>query len=243
MVYKPQTDSLSEEEYAILDQLNGLVATGEEMLESLQRASDRRIADSTRKFTSHYELATHIISHPRISTEKPISESGLGRVDLLFDFLAELGLGTPKYIDRYLEGLDGNLEVRPLAQQVIDALMAEDPSRYGVYQNVRKRRFALHDEPASFDALVGRFLTSWISLEQLERDLVPPVVTGRRISPTGRLLSTAGYIDEDTARRVDYLRRLRNELVHGVEQPSSAVLDEAADQIDAIVAAINSEFP
>jgi hypothetical protein len=243
LVYKPEGETLSVEEYAILNQLNGLVITGEAMLESLQRLGEQRVAERKRSFSNHYDLAAYLLSQPNIVSDSPsVSASGLGRVDLLFDFLAELNMITPEQLEPYLEALHGNLESRPLAQQVVDALTAEDPERYLVYQNVRLRRYASEQEPYLFNELVGRFLSSWINLEQLERELVPPAETPKRVLPTGRALEQAGYLDVDTRRELDFLRKMRNQLVHGIEVPSAAELDEAADQLDSIVANIRSRF-
>lgn len=240
LVYKPQDQSLSLEEHAILNQLNGLVTTGEGMLETLQRLGQQRITERERRFSNHYDLAAYLLSQPNIASDSPVSASGLGRVDLLFDFLAELEMVTPEQLEPYLEALHGNLESRPLAQQVVDALTAEDPERYLMYQNIRLRRYASEQELNHFNQLIGRFLSSWISLEQLERELVPPPPPPmqKRVAPTGRELERAGYLDEDMRRELDLLRRMRNQLVHGIETPSAAELDEAADQIDSIIADI-----
>jgi ppGpp synthetase/RelA/SpoT-type nucleotidyltranferase len=95
LVYKPLAGDLSEEEYAILDQLNGLVMAGEIALERLQKAGETRVASADTKIANHYDLAVHLLSRAAGLTEEPISESGLGRVDLLFDLIRELGIDTP----------------------------------------------------------------------------------------------------------------------------------------------------
>jgi len=60
LVYKPTSGKLSEDEYAILDELNGLVLAGEISLERLQRAAKLRIDKMVGKFNNHYELAAYI---------------------------------------------------------------------------------------------------------------------------------------------------------------------------------------
>lgn len=67
LVYKPQTGDLSEDEYAILDELNGLVLAGEIALERLQRAAKLRLTKADR-FNNHYELASFI--YERITRKK-----------------------------------------------------------------------------------------------------------------------------------------------------------------------------
>lgn len=60
LVYKPLSGKLSEDEYAILDELNGLVLAGEIALERLQRAAKNRLKLKDERFRNHYELANYI---------------------------------------------------------------------------------------------------------------------------------------------------------------------------------------
>jgi ppGpp synthetase/RelA/SpoT-type nucleotidyltranferase len=57
LVYKPTSGTLSDAEYAVLDQLNGLVLAGEIALEQLQNAAKQRLAGAGVTFNNHYELA------------------------------------------------------------------------------------------------------------------------------------------------------------------------------------------
>jgi ppGpp synthetase/RelA/SpoT-type nucleotidyltranferase len=56
LVYKPLQGSLSEDEYAILDELNGLVLAGEIALERLQRAGESRVSTSGREYRSNLDF-------------------------------------------------------------------------------------------------------------------------------------------------------------------------------------------
>ncbi len=62
LVYKPLSGKLSEDEYAILDELNGLVLAGEIALERLQRAGEQRVRTAKERFSNHYELADYIFT-------------------------------------------------------------------------------------------------------------------------------------------------------------------------------------
>jgi hypothetical protein len=129
LVYKPSDSELSEAEHLLLDQLNGLVLAGELGLEQLQKAGEARVAVGTRQFANHYELAAHLLSQASAVNEQPVTDSGIGRVDLLFRLLTRIELNTPDDLRPYLDLLHGDLEQRPLAEQIIDALIAEDESR------------------------------------------------------------------------------------------------------------------
>jgi ppGpp synthetase/RelA/SpoT-type nucleotidyltranferase len=60
LVYKPMSGTLSSTEYALLDQLNGLVMAGEIALERLQGAARLRLNEADAPFNNHYELAAYI---------------------------------------------------------------------------------------------------------------------------------------------------------------------------------------
>ncbi len=242
LVYKPYQGTLSEDEYAILDELNGMVMAGEIALERLQRAGDARVAARGRVFANHYELAAHLLSVLRGFAEPDVLKSGLGRVDLLFDLLARLKLGTPEAIDRYLEALHPDLERRPIADQIVDQVLSEDAGRYQTYEAIRAARpspdvAAAAIEPVQPDVheAMGEFLSAWIEFERLTRDMVPPEARQRGpIMPTLRVLSSLADLDDDTRFQFERLRRMRNQLVHGIEIPDPQDLREAARQLDAI---------
>lgn len=103
--YKPLGGELSENEYAVLDLLNGLVMSGEIALEQLQKAGEARVAANDRKIANHYELATLLLSAGEGLTSEPINEAGLGRVDQLFSFIHDLEIDTPGLLRPYLEAL------------------------------------------------------------------------------------------------------------------------------------------
>jgi len=142
LVYKPQQGTLSEDEYAILDEINGMVITGEIALEQLQRAGKKRVAERGRKISNHYDLADYLLDQagPLLKTADP--DALLGRVNILFRLIDALNLSTPEALAPYLSALSSDFERRPLADQVIDQLLGEDSERYKLYQKfgVRSRK-------------------------------------------------------------------------------------------------------
>jgi ppGpp synthetase/RelA/SpoT-type nucleotidyltranferase len=235
--YKPLKGTLSQEEYSILDLINGLVIAGEIGLERLQKAGEARVAVNDRIITSHYDLAVHLLNRAARITDKPISESGLGRVDLLFDFITRLELNTPERLEPYLDALDGNVERRPLAEQIIDSLLAEDQSRYDIYRSIRDdRRSGPYGTAAESGGVnnLGEFLERWITLEGLLRALNPLP----RTTPIWQQIRSLDVLSKETRAELDRLRRARNSLVHGIEIPSPAELAEDIQRLEAIIAEI-----
>lgn len=240
LVYKPLAGDLSEDEYAILDELNGLVLTGEIALERLQKSGEARVASSGRKIENHYDLASLLLKAAENITDKPISEAGLGRVDLLFDLIRALEIDTPEQLRPYIDALHGNIELRPLAEQVIDALLAEDSGRYAIYERLRAHRPWIQVRTESENeayARIGMFLSRWMELERLLRDVAPSKPGYRQgpVLPTARELSRLDLLPDDILYDFDQLRRMRNLLVHGVEIPPLADLDDATRRLDAIL--------
>jgi hypothetical protein len=109
------------------DELNGMVMAGEIALERLQRAGEVRVAARGRKFANHYELAVHLLRALSELADASTLQNGLGRADLLYDLLAHLELLTPEAVGRYLEPIHADLERRPIAEQIVDQILSEDP--------------------------------------------------------------------------------------------------------------------
>lgn len=238
LAYKPMAGELSHGERSMLDQLNGLVIAGEVALEMLQKASEERIAQVDTKFANHYDLAVHILRAAEKISDTHVSDSGLGRVDLLFDLIAELKKDTPGELRPYIEALHGNVEERPFSEQIIDALLAEDQDRYATYESIRRQRpwaTVQTERDAELHQRMGMFLARWVTLESELRDMFGRGIGNRQILPTTAKLANSGYFSDEFIRDFDYLRRMRNNLVHGVEFPPVGALKEAVERIDALI--------
>jgi len=244
LVYKPADGELSAEEYSLLDQLNGLVLAGEIALEQLQAAGETRVANGGRQFANHYELAAHLLNQVPTANEEPVTESGLGRVDLLFELLTRLRFDTPDDLRSYLALLHGDLERRPLSEQIVDALIAEDVSHYEMYLSVRAQVDLSRAKQISRDEVtyreMGRFLTRWVELERLLREQMPE---GLKQRPFGvpamtRVLASELSLDSEFLYELDQLRLIRNQLVHGFELPTSSHIANATHQMDALISEI-----
>ncbi|WP_239336769.1 RelA/SpoT domain-containing protein [Frankia sp. CiP3] len=239
LVYKPFEGELSDAEYAILDQLNGLVIAGEIALEQLQRAGETRVAESGRRFANHYELAAHLISQVDSLSDGPIGDTGLGRVDHLFALLVKLKIDTPELLAPYIRTLHGDVERRPLAEQIIDALLEEDTGRYQEYLNIQaEERAAYGSQPADDShALIGKFVTSWIELENLLRTLSQDTPLSRRTGVIG-LARRLPIFDDRILSDLERLARIRNYLVHGIEMLFPADLKAVTEDLRDLISDI-----
>jgi ppGpp synthetase/RelA/SpoT-type nucleotidyltranferase len=220
LVYKPLEGELSPSELALLDQLNGLVLAGEIALEQLQKAGDERVVAAASHFRDHYELGEFLRS--RIASGgRELSDTALGRVDILFDYLADRGESRAAEIDPYLELLEHDFEERPVAEQLADLMLSGDPDRYSAYRKARSK--SRHpsgrqdQEPSATAAAahqeVGQFIAAWAEIEALLNEVSPDAA--RRPFPTRlRKARARGLLDEQDYEQLSTLRELRNKIVH-----------------------------
>lgn len=246
LVYKPFEGKLSPEEYSFLDQLNGLVLAGEIGLEQLQRAGEARVAEADRRFSNHYELAAHLLSAASEIRSDEVTEQGVGRVDLLFALVSRLQLDTPRLLRPYLHELHGDLERRPLADQIIDAILTEDTSRYETFREIRDSievPAGRHGREHESYIQTGILLESWVKLERLMRELFPSDPGPRPPLRLARQLEEAGVIDAETLHEIVQLSRTRNAVVHGVGKIPVGHLRESARRVDSIIEELRKKLP
>ena len=80
-------------------------------------------------------------------------------------------------------------------------------------------------------------MTRWITFERFVNELtriLEPDVRGPRF-PTTRWLAQLEVLDRETLSEIDFIRRLRNYLVHGVERPDAPYVTEAADRLQVLL--------
>jgi hypothetical protein len=234
-VYKPLQGRLSDEEYDILDELNGLVIAGEIALKRLQSAGQVRIKQG-RAFGNHYELAAFLLANAT-TTSPATPDQSLGGVDVLFGLLSALNLAMPDQLRPYLAQLHSDLERRPISEQIIDQLLLEDDARYEVYQKVRAAagEEAGTQQPEDVHEALGFFMAQWIEFERQIRVRMRGVERGPPVPSPPHLLR-AGLIDQATAERLEPIRRLRNDVVHGIFAGEPNQLLEAGQRLADIIA-------
>lgn len=241
LIYKPLSGTLSESEFALLDQLNGLMLAGEVALEQLQRAGEVRVSAKDAKFDSHFELAEFLRTRLAGAGVK-LTDATLGRVDVFFDYLMRTEKATVDEVGRYLDSLTIDFEQRPVADQLADVMLAGNKAQYEAYLRTREqalnprqgrgsRLSAVSGLRGSHTLAIGEFVTAWVLLELMLRELLPegderPLAAGQLIETLNlQAVMTPAEYDE-----LQFLRRLRNQVVHGRESDMpSGNLREAAE--------------
>ena len=163
----------------------------------------------------------------------------------LFLFLKKIRLATPSQISPYIEHLHPEMEIRPVAQQIVDQLLTETSSFYAIYAESRleyqRRNLRTADRPDQKPAeLLGVFMSRWISFERLLRELAR-INDVDFVSPTTGWLRLLGVFEESDLTSIDSIRRLRNQVVHGREAPEPQYLRSAIDALDRIMASLAAD--
>lgn len=248
LVYKPLQGTLLEEEYAILDELNGLVLAGEIALERLQRAGELRASTHGREFANHYDLAASLLDLARANLSgADVNEAAMGRVDDLYELLKAVDLNTPDQLARYVKVLHSDFEKRPLSEQIIDQILAEDPARYTTYEQIRLSEgpvaaVASDASRSSQTQAIGEFIRLWIDYEKRLQLLAAAAGISALAMPTSRLLHHL-EIPKEVFASADRLRRFRNQLVHGVEVPDSETIRAASNELRMLLDALVPQMP
>lgn len=134
LVYKPLSGNLSRDEYEILDELNGMILSGEIALKRLQKAFNERVSKQSVPFSNHYELATFLYNRVQELFGKDEDEIIMGRADTLFNFLKLTGMDKPEYINKYIENMPHHSGYINIVQQMVEMILEDNPSLLDDYQ-------------------------------------------------------------------------------------------------------------
>lgn len=255
LAYKPQIGRLSEEEFNILDELNGLVLSGEIALERLQKAFKHRIATMEQQFNNHYELAALI--REKISSSL-LQDYFMGRVDILLKFLQKVGKDNPQKICPYLHALDNIRNAKDyttITDYFVDLILNRKPDYYQQYVEAKyesgsnnpylsiQKQVQLNKE----NKQLSQFIESWIALEKavkkLEQDVGSPTADKGGIKqrePLAAIVSKAINADKLLIEELKHLEELRNRIVYGTEIPDGTQLKNSIDAIAVVLGKLSS---
>jgi len=243
LVYKPLQGSLSEDEYAILDELNGLVLAGEIALERLQRAIAARVTREGTPFTSHYELASFLQRCAAPILKADVNDSALGRVDALYELLVRLELNTPEHVRPLVSAIHPDVEKRTISDQLVDQIMESDPKRYRVYAEIRRKYehepkvAGSNVEPLKHEeAVLGAFMRNWIELERhISLTLRAQGLEGPQFIANRSVLERFVGLEPEMRREIDRIRVIRNKAVHGRQELDVGELKDATRSLKRIL--------
>lgn len=256
LIYKPLRGELSDDEYAWLDQINGLAIAGDLALEQLQRTMNARIAEQGRPFRNHYDLASFI--HARAMRDGDASaEPKMGRADKLLAFLSKLDLDQPRRLEPYLDQLSP-ADPRPLVEQVVEKVIALSEGadeRRSLWQAIDEARNlpspygdvpAVDDGQAATYAIENRLVQHWGSLDDAARRVV--AARSHRDAPgiidwlDAKLVKEFLGLDARTIDRLVASHQTFTRLRYGNWNGTKEELEQHADAVREVIRRIYSEY-
>ena len=226
LIYKPLQGTLSKEELAILDELNGLVLAGEIALERLQAAGNERIRSKNAVFDNQYELASYLYNYLSSNFRPEDIELRMGNIELLFRLLSSLKLLDVKYMGPILKAVKFEKDKRNISQQIIDQIISGNEKRYLAYQSLKAAGSKEDEERLK---AISAFFSQWVPLEALLNRTTKR--SSRSLSVFNiNALKRIGLFDKDSLNQIAFLRKMRNTLIHDIEVPETSSIRELAEQ-------------
>ena len=239
LVYKPLQGTLSDEELAILDELNGLVLAGEIALERLQNAGNERIRNKNAEFGSQYKLASYLYNYLSNNFRPEDIELRMGNIELLFKLSSRLKINSVKELEPVLKSVKFEKDRRNISQQIIDQMITGSEKRYHIYQELRAGQDGISEDERH---AVEYFFSQWVPLEQLLNRVSsknsPKVRGAFNINTLKRL----NLLDKECINQIVSLRKIRNVLIHDIEIPEADYINRQGDEAQSLFHKLSEQF-
>ena len=236
LVYKPLQGTLSDEELSILDELNGLVLSGEIALERLQSAGNERIQSKNTAFNNQYDLAAYLYNYLSTRYKRFDIEPRMGNVELLLRLMGRLKIANVKELEPILKSTKLVNDKRTITEQLIDQIICGNEKRYHLYRELRTPGEKLSKD--QYQAM-EYFLKPWISLETVLSRLTLKSNPKARGTFNVNSLKRMKALNKENLDKVVALRNARNGLVHGIEYPTTSALIKMGDDVRAILSQLS----
>ena len=236
LVYKPLQGTLSDEELSILDELNGLVLSGEIALERLQAAGNERIQSKNTAFNNQYDLAAYLYNYLSTRYKRFDIEPRMGNVELLLRLMGRLKIANVKELEPILKSTKLVNDKRTITEQLIDQIICGNEKRYHLYRELRAPGEKLAKD--QFQAM-EYFMKPWISLETVLGRLTLKSNPKARGTFNVNSLTRMKVLSKESLDKVVALRNARNGLVHGIEYPTTAAMIKMGDDVRSILSQLS----
>lgn len=221
MVYKPFSGELSKEEQAILDEINGLVLSGEIALERLHKAMSERIK-TKKEIKDNYELTNLIINN---LSKDWLTKTKLGDIQVLNNYLTNVSrkISATK-INDYMNKINTDIK-ESVSDQLLNMVIFDS---YANNKNIMQSYFKSMGSSEKNASDFEKFVRCWIILEKAHRHL------GQKKSISNKkvflmdfeTLKDNGALNTKDITDLEQLRRIRNNILHGIEAPPEKYLGE-----------------
>ena len=238
LTYNPLSGTLSEEELAIIDELNGLVLAGEIALERLQSAGNERVRSKNATFGSQYELASYLYNYLSNNFRREDIELRMGNIELLFKLLSRLKMNGVKEIEPVLKSVKFEKDRRNISQQIIDQIITGNEKRYQIY---RELRIAGETDEVASNAITY-FFNQWVPLEHFLNRISHKSSPKTRGAFNINTLKRLDILDKECLNKIVALRKTRNVLIHNIETPEVDDLLEQGNEARDLLVKLAEQF-
>lgn len=250
LIYKPLSGKLSEDEYELLDQLNGLVMSGEIALERIQKAVKARVGEIDKQFNNHYEFSEYVYDTLRKNNDKLADKESLivGRTDILFRFLQLANLDKPEQINHFLVNIDSDTEKRTVTEQIVDEILIVQPELFNKYNQAKhevgqKNPYSdsQQKEIKPIEQTIGFFMTRWIVFESIIRKIYNKLYPNERKHASILFyLKTIKFLDYKEIYQIQQMAHMKNLLVHEFEYPKDIDLISTGNELVELIKKLHS---
>ncbi|HBZ26452.1 MAG TPA: RelA/SpoT protein [Rikenellaceae bacterium] len=236
LVYKPFTGDLSKEELAILDEINGLVLSGEIALERLQSAMAERTSKKE-NITDKFELTNYLINSI-MSRNMP---HNLGNTSLLNNYLITTKSLNIKSLNDYLDKI--NIDSKDsISDQILNDLLINDYDTKKPNLKTYFKNLNISERKASgFES----FIKCWVVLEKATREfLTEEEIKSRKFMiPDFKILKEKKILTVAETSQLSQIRQVRNYLLHGIETPTENYLKDSFQILKSLTQKVVDKVP
>jgi len=239
LAYKPNSGTLSEEEIAILDEINGLVLSGEIALERLQKAITKRTKEN-KSIKDKYELTNFITNS---LSKNYLNKLKLGDNKALNNYFNTIIKIDPDTISNYLKNINQSVN-ETISDQLLNMWMQD--------LNLNLKDISFKDY---FSKVIGpnkdttgfeSFVKTWIILEKVYNEIIKeldlPDKTKKYHVPRFDLLFEKNLISKQESYELQKFRQIRNQLLHGIETPNDNYLNGMYQRLKEITTKLISKL-
>lgn len=226
LVYKPFSGDLSDDELAILDEINGLVLTGEIALERLQKAITERTKKQA-EITDKYDL-TNLMFYNYNNSFKNIN---FGNTEYLANYLKAIQKIDTSQIAEAMNRINQNLN-ETFSDQLFQNILALNKNQ----DNLKKYFSQITNDKKKVSGF-ELFTKTWIVFEKVISQLNEENGNQNRKNfiPNLEIVKDVSHLTQREYEQIRKLRNIRNHMLHGYESFPNEKLEESYEQLKAIV--------
>jgi ppGpp synthetase/RelA/SpoT-type nucleotidyltranferase len=226
LVYKPFSGELSEDELAILDEINGLVLTGEIALERLQKAITERTKKQA-EITDKYDLTNLMFNNYQNNFKK----INFGNTEYLANYLKAIQKIDTSQITEAMTRVNQNIN-ESFSDQLFQNIIAINKSQ----DNLKKYFSQITTDKKKVSGF-ELFTKTWITFEKVIAQLNKENGSSNRKNfiPNLDIVKEVSNLNIREIDQIRKLRTIRNQMLHGYESFPNEKLEKSYELLKEMV--------